>query len=101
MIKGLLLFLLAVLFFIFVAAGVVVSFLYRRFHGFFKMFRDRQDSGFGSEAFSSGSRNKKENSRTTVGDAGETVIDTRDPRKAKRKIIPSDEGEYVDFTEKQ
>ena len=28
-----------------------------------------------------------------------TIIDTRDPGTASRKIIPSDEGEYVDYTE--
>ena len=30
---------------------------------------------------------------------GGTIIDTRDPGTAKRKIIPADEGEYVDYTE--
>lgn len=30
---------------------------------------------------------------------GNVVIDQRDPSKANRKIIPKDEGEYVDFQE--
>lgn len=30
---------------------------------------------------------------------GDVVIDQRDPNKANRKIIPKDEGEYIDFTE--
>lgn len=30
---------------------------------------------------------------------GDVVIDKRSTEKANRKIIPSDEGEYVDFTE--
>ncbi|MBQ6210892.1 MAG: DUF4834 domain-containing protein [Prevotella sp.] len=30
---------------------------------------------------------------------GNVVIDQRDPQKANRKIIPKDEGEYIDFTE--
>lgn len=30
---------------------------------------------------------------------GTTVIDNREPERAKKKIIPHDEGDYVDFTE--
>lgn len=30
---------------------------------------------------------------------GDVIIDQRDPQKANRKIIPKDEGEYVEFTE--
>lgn len=106
MIKVLLLFLLAVLLFVIVVGGVVLSFLYHRFRGFFRMFKGRQDDNSSSGAFSSGaysseSRSGQGNRRTTVGDAGETVIDTRDPREANRKIIPRDEGEYVDFVEQK
>ena len=30
---------------------------------------------------------------------GNVVIDRRDPRDANKKIIPKDEGEYIDFEE--
>jgi hypothetical protein len=36
---------------------------------------------------------------TTTGPDGERITDTRDPEKARRKIISDDEGEYVDFVE--
>ena len=36
---------------------------------------------------------------TTTGPEGEHITDTRDPDKARRKIISDDEGEYVDFVE--
>lgn len=32
-------------------------------------------------------------------DDRETVFDRRDPQQARQKIIPRDEGEYVDFEE--
>lgn len=35
--------------------------------------------------------------RTTVG--GNVIIDRRDPKETTRKIIPDDEGEYVDYEE--
>lgn len=38
-------------------------------------------------------------SHTSGSNAGETIIDMRDPQVASRKIIPHDEGEYVDYTE--
>ena len=40
----------------------------------------------------------KGNKQTSGYSNGETIIDTRDPQTANRKIIPSDEGEYVDYT---
>lgn len=30
---------------------------------------------------------------------GNVVIDRRDPKEANKKIIPKDEGEYIDFEE--
>ena len=37
--------------------------------------------------------------RTDSFDDRETVYDRRSPQQAGQKIIPSDEGEYVDFEE--
>lgn len=96
MIKFLFVFLLAILLIGFMAAAVIVFFLYNRFRGVFKMFKGNRGNGFSDDAFTN--TNAKQG-RTTVGNAGETIIDRRDPRKTGRKIIPHDEGEYVDFKE--
>ena len=38
-------------------------------------------------------------SNTRQNDNGQPVTDTRDPEQASRKIIPDDEGEYVEYEE--
>lgn len=99
MIKFLLVFLLAIFLFFVVAVGIIVSLLYNRFRGVFKMFKGNKGNDFSNGQFSNNSNAGQGDRRTTVGDAGETIIDRRDPQKAGRKIIPHDEGEYVDFKE--
>ena len=37
--------------------------------------------------------------RTDSNGDSETVYDRRDPQQAQQKIIPAEEGEYVDFEE--
>ena len=47
-----------------------------------------------------GATNQRKRQGTYTQNAdGEIITDTRDPQKANRKIIPDDEGEYVDFEE--
>lgn len=38
-------------------------------------------------------------SNTRQNNNGQPVTDTRDPEQARRKIIPDDEGEYVEYEE--
>ena len=52
---------------------------------------------FGQGQTKTGSR--RPTGTTTTGPEGERITDTRDPDKARRKIISDDEGEYVDFVE--
>ena len=40
----------------------------------------------------------KNNNRQTKNN-GQPVTDTRDPEQTRRKIIPDDEGEYVEYEE--
>ena len=42
-------------------------------------------------------KQQKENRQQSVN--GNVVIDRRDPQQANKKIIPKDEGEYIDFEE--
>lgn len=51
-----------------------------------------------SQAGASG-RYQPQGTTYTQNADGEIITDTRDPQKANRKIIPDDEGEYVDFEE--
>lgn len=67
--------------------------------------RDKVFKSMGFDGFSSGGR-ASSSSRTGSGrrqqsDDGTIIIDNRDPEQARRKIIPHDEGEYVDFEEEK
>ena len=46
-----------------------------------------------------GSAAAQQGHRTTTTADGITIIDHRDPSEASKKIIPHDEGEYVEFKE--
>lgn len=76
-------FLIRMLLFIFLlgllAVGFIAYFVYRQFHQAARQFRERNG----------------EQSRSSK----QTVVDRRDPGEAHKKIIPEDEGEYVDFEE--
>lgn len=77
----------------FVAVGILAFVIYhkvRRFASFFKGSATKNDRGSQQNAGYHGYSNAT---------PGGTIIDTRDPGTAKRKIIPADEGEYVDYTE--
>jgi len=63
-----------------IAVGVVVFFAWRQMRSGFKRFREE-----GTER------------QTHVN--GNVIIDRRDPEQVNRKIIPKEEGEYVEFEE--
>lgn len=44
-------------------------------------------------------KSQTQSRRTTQTAGGVTIIDSRDPQQADKKIFAHDEGEYVDFTE--
>lgn len=76
-----------------VAVGILVFVIYHKVRGFVSLFKGgatKNDRGSQQNAGYHGYSNA-----TPDG----TIIDTRDPGTAKRKIIPADEGEYVDYTE--
>ena len=83
MLKSLLLFIVLIFVFFIAIIGFVV----------FKAM-----GGKGNKQTSGYSNGSYQSHRTTSTYTGETIIDTRDPQTANRKIIPSDEGEYVDYT---
>ena len=70
-------FLLLIGFIIFLIGAFFLSFVARNFTKRFKQ--------------------QKENRQQSVN--GNVVIDRRDPQQANKKIIPKDEGEYIDFEE--
>lgn len=80
------------IFFIFLIGFVAVIWMgwkfFRRIHATTKKFR--QHMGYDAAA----------NRPRTYGNQ-EGVVDQRNPNKANRKIIPRDEGEYVDFKEEK
>ena len=91
MLKSLLLFIVLILVFFIAIIGIVV----------FKamaLVRSLKKGGKGKKQTSGYSNGSYQSHRTTNTSTGETIIDTRDPQTANRKIIPSDEGEYVDYT---
>lgn len=75
------------------AVGILAFVIYRKVRGFASSIKGdaaKNTNGSQQKAGYHGYRNA-----TPDG----TIIDTRDPGTASRKIIPSDEGEYVDYTE--
>ena len=77
----------------FVAVGVLAFVIYHKVKGF--------TSSLKSGAEKNGNAGWQDTKGHGYGNATPdgTVIDTRDPARSRRKIIPADEGEYVDFTE--
>lgn len=80
---------------LFLSAVVVISLvigysflrqLYRKIQHF---------QGYGSRQTGTSSESRRTNSD------GNVVIDRRDPKETNRKIIPDDEGEYVDYEENE
>ncbi len=96
---GLLAILVFILVFFLVIALVVGKFVYKVFklvhktkkaaEGFANNMNDTSAYGFNSKDYT-GNSNKSKN---------DTVMDTRDPSIAKRKIFSPKEGEYVKFEE--
>lgn len=72
----------------FIAALYIGYSFYKRIHQTTKTFREQM-----------GQRQGRQQDHT-YGDQ-EGVVDRREPRKASQKIIPKDEGEYVDFEEEK
>ena len=71
------------------AIAIVVMFAFRIFRSFNDVRKQFQNMG-----------QQQQNHRTYgKDDDQEVVIDQRTPEEAARKIIPKDEGEYVDFKE--
>ena len=81
------------LIFALIVAGILAFVIYRKARGFASSIK-------GDAAKNTNSSQRKagyHGYRNATPDG--TIIDTRDPGTASRKIIPSDEGEYVDYTE--
>lgn len=91
---------LILFFFIFalvVGLVMVLSFI-GRVHSVAKQFRSQMNGGNGfsggGSSFSSGGMNSG-----TGRESGEQVYDGGSPLRSDKKIIPKEEGEYVDFEE--
>lgn len=107
MLHGLLFILLLVIVFIAVVALIVVRTVFNTIH----KVRDAARSAMGMDTESKGSNagerynngsargGNATQGRRTRTTSGETIIDTRNPEHANRKIFAKDEGEYVDFRE--
>lgn len=85
-------------FFIFslIMGAVVIVSIVRKFRNATRQFQNQMNGNNGAwsarDPFSTG---KNRNSSPTE----EGVIDNRTPEQSSKKIIPKDEGEYVDFEE--
>lgn len=81
---------------IFIAVLLVIAYiaftLYSKLHGAAQQIKQRMARDQTAESANRRNRN---------GQAGEEVIDNRSPHEANRKIIPKNEGEYVDFEEEK
>lgn len=86
------------LFFIFIigvlAVGIVALLLINKVRTFTKNFSGQQNTTTGDSTRTSGQR-------TTQTSTGDTIIDTRSPDQMNKKIFGSDEGEYVEYEEKE
>lgn len=118
--------LLAILLIIIVVMAIVVMFVIRFFYRAVSRLRDAARSAMGMDAAyddrsrdntgrrsrqyayngrtagrhtSSGRTGNARSDRRTQTASGITIIDNRDPERARRKIFADDEGEYVDFKE--
>lgn len=76
-----------------VAVGILAFVIYHKVRGFASLFK-----GGAAKNGNSNQQHARYNGYSNATPDG-TIIDTRDPGTAKRKIIPADEGEYVDYTE--
>ena len=54
---------------------------------------------FGNNQHSNGSYTSKQNKSKDCSSDEEIIFDVHNSREVNKKIIPKDEGEYVDFTE--
>lgn len=82
------LFLIAAIFF-----GIKIWRVWRRVHKAVNEFNQQ----FGGDKTSGQTQSQTRYSDT---DTGDTIIDTRNPEKVKQKIFSENEGEYVDYVEK-
>lgn len=48
-----------------------------------------------------GFQRPRDQKNASSGNGEPTVVDRRNPEEAEQKIIPADEGEYIDYTEKR
>ncbi|SFG38632.1 DUF4834 family protein [Prevotella sp. KH2C16] len=84
--------LLRILFLFFLACFIAALYIgysfYKRIHQTTKTFRDQMEQ-----------QQRRQQGHTYGNQEG--VVDQREPQKANQKIIPKDEGEYVDFEEEK
>lgn len=78
------------------AIGIAVFLLLNKVRAFAKKFSGQQESANGTSNKSSHTASQ----RTTQTSSGDTIIDTRHPDQVNKKIFSNDEGEYVEFEEK-
>lgn len=98
MLKSFFLFLLSILLVAIFAFGIVAYKVYTMIDKFKKgnSFFDTNINGGKSSGYSAHTSSARDG---RYSNGSETIIDTRNPNVAKRKIISPDEGEYVDFKE--
>lgn len=87
-------FLLFMFFVVFVVFAFIIWRAWRKIHNTVNQF----NSQFGSGAYQNEDVSPH---RSTTTDSGETIIDMRSQEKANQKIFRKDEGEYVDYEEKE
>ncbi len=101
MLHGLLFILFLVFAAVLVVAMIAVSFLSKGI----RMVRDAAKAATGAATGNTGStgrdRKPHESARRHTTASGETIIDSRDPQTADRRIFADNEGEYVDFEEEK
>lgn len=107
MLHGLLFILLFALAALLVVAMLIVRFLSNGF----RIIRDAAKAATGGDAGNTAGtgtgrndnrrRQERPEGRRHTTASGETIIDSRDPQNADRRIFADNEGEYVDFEEER
>lgn len=92
-------FLLIIIIAFLLIVGMVAFRIYTRIRQHANRLKQQMNESFGNNQHSNGSYTSKQNKSKNCSSDEEIIFDVHNSREVNKKIIPKDEGEYVDFTE--
>lgn len=104
MLQGILLLLVGVLVFIAIVVMIILRLIAKGLGAFFRWNKepeidDTDSTRRRNTQYTYTSRRESSDRNRQSQSSPSTIIDTRDPARAQRKIFNDDEGEYVDYSE--